>query len=63
MSQAELAGHAVVPVAVIADFEARVSVPRASNLDAIRAALERASVEFIGGDRPGVRLSKAGTAR
>jgi predicted transcriptional regulator len=41
MSQVELAGHAAVPVAVIADFEAGVSEPRASNLDAIQAALDR----------------------
>lgn len=45
MSQAELAGHAVLPVAVIADFEAGVSEPR--HVVAIRHALERAGVEFI----------------
>jgi len=57
MSQAELAGHAVLPVAVIADFEAGVSEPR--HVDAIRQALERAGVEFIEGRRPGVRFRKA----
>ena len=56
MSQAELAGHAVLPVAVIADFEAGVSEPR--HVVAIRHALERAGVEFIEGSRPGVRMAK-----
>jgi len=56
MSKAALAGHAVAPVAVIADYEAGVSVPRASNLDAIRAALERAGVEVI--EQDGVRMQK-----
>ena len=56
MSQAALAGHAVAPVAVIADYEAGVSVPRANNLDAIRAALEPAGVEFI--EQDGVRMQK-----
>jgi predicted transcriptional regulator len=40
MTQAEFAGAAVVPVAIIADFEAGVSEPR--HVDAIRQALERA---------------------
>jgi len=57
MSQAGLAGAAVVPVSIIVDFEAGVSEPR--HVDAIRQALERAGVEFIEGRRPGVRFRKA----
>ena len=56
MSQAELARAAVMPVSIIADFEAGVSEPR--HVDAIRQALERAGVEFIEGSRPGVRMAK-----
>jgi transcriptional regulator with XRE-family HTH domain len=59
MSQAELAGRAVVPTSLIADYETGANVPRQADLDAIQAALERAGVEFIGGDRPGVRFRKA----
>ena len=59
MSQAELAAHAVVPTSQIADYETGAGVPRPGNLDAIQKALEKAGVEFIGGDRPGVRFRKA----
>ena len=47
MTQVELAGHAVVPVSVIADFEAGTNLPRQSNVDALQKALETAGVEFI----------------
>ena len=57
MTQAELARAAVVPLSIIADFEAGVSEPR--HVDAIQQALERAGVEFIEGRRPGVRFRKA----
>jgi hypothetical protein len=36
------------------------SMPRQANLDAIRAALEAAGIEFTNGDGPGVRLRKGG---
>jgi hypothetical protein len=42
------------------DYVTGAGAPRQADLDAIRAALERAGVEFIDGDRPGVRLGKRG---
>jgi len=56
MSHAQLSRAAVVPVAIIDDFETGVATPNAGNGDAIRKALERAGIEFIDGDQPGVRL-------
>lgn len=56
MSQSDLARAAVVPVASIADFETGILVLRPDDLDALQDALERAGVEFIDGDRPGLRL-------
>jgi predicted transcriptional regulator len=60
MDQAELARRAVVPRHVIADFENGSVAPSASNLAAIRAALEAAGVIFVdeNGEGPGVRLRK-----
>ena len=59
ISQAELAGVAVVPATLTTDYETGVGMPEPSDLDAIQSELEWASVEFInGGDRPGVRLRK-----
>jgi transcriptional regulator with XRE-family HTH domain len=60
MTQAELAGAAVVPTSLIADYETGANTPRQADLEAIQAALERAGVELIDGDRPGVRLGKRG---
>ena len=54
-SLAELAGAAVVPIAAIVDFETGSATPRPSDLAAIKAALERAGVEFIQG---GLKLAK-----
>jgi hypothetical protein len=56
MSAAELAGAAVVPVAVITDFETGVATPRHDTIVAIQGALEKAGVELLDGERPGVRL-------
>ena len=36
------------------------SMPRQASLDAIRAALEAAGIEFTNGDGPGVRLRTGG---
>jgi hypothetical protein len=58
MTQPQLAHVAVVPLGVIIDFETDAGSPRDEDLDAMQDALERAGVEFIDGDRPGVRLRK-----
>jgi hypothetical protein len=56
MSQSQLAHFAVLPIGVIIEFEAGGRPPRDEDLDAIQDALERAGVEFLDGDRPGVRF-------
>jgi hypothetical protein len=50
MSQSDLARAAVVPVALVTDFEMQILTVRAPDLDAIQHALERAGIEFIDGD-------------
>ena len=52
----ELAKAAVVPVTMIADYEAGVLQLRPEDLGAVQAALETAGVEFI--DDVGVKLGK-----
>jgi hypothetical protein len=49
----------VVPATLIADFESSSIATRVAGVAAIRGALEKAGVEFIDGERPGVRLKKA----
>jgi hypothetical protein len=46
---AQLAAAAVVPAAVIFDFEGGYGKPKPEDHDAIQRALERAGVEFIEG--------------
>jgi transcriptional regulator with XRE-family HTH domain len=57
-SQSDLAQAANIGRVTISDFEAGKRRPRATSLNAIRAALEAASVEFTNGDKPGVRMGK-----
>ena len=47
MNMAQLAAAAVVPAAVIFDFEGGFGKPKPEDLAAIQAALEKAGVEFI----------------
>jgi predicted transcriptional regulator len=56
MSQNDLARAAVVPMALVTDFETGILTPRPADLDALQHALERAGVEFTNGGQPGVRL-------
>jgi transcriptional regulator with XRE-family HTH domain len=58
ISQAELAGVAVVPATLITDYETGVGMPEPSDLEAIQSALEWAGVEFTNGDAPGVRKKR-----
>jgi transcriptional regulator with XRE-family HTH domain len=57
----ELAAKAKVSPATIVRFEASGEL-RERTVDAIRAALEAAGVEFTNGGQPGVRLRKANDA-
>jgi transcriptional regulator with XRE-family HTH domain len=58
-TQPQLAAAASLGLSTIVDFErSRRSVSNDA-VDAIRAALEAAGVEFTNGKRPGVRLRKA----
>ncbi|MBF0307419.1 MAG: helix-turn-helix transcriptional regulator [Alphaproteobacteria bacterium] len=61
MQQEELANLAKVARKTLADFEGSKSSPHPRTLDAIRAALETAGVEFIpeNGGGAGVRLRRA----
>ena len=60
-SQEQLQAGASVARKTLADFEAGKRQPYPRTLEAIRAALEAAGVEFIAenGGGPGVRLRKA----
>ena len=58
MSQSQLGFAAVVPLGTIIDFEAEATLLKDDDLDALQDVLERAGVEFIEGERPGVRLRK-----
>ena len=60
MSRADLGQAAIVPVAVLMDFEEGARVPQETHLDAIRRALEAAGVDFTNGSQPGVRLRGPG---
>jgi transcriptional regulator with XRE-family HTH domain len=55
-SQIKLAKRARLSESTIRNFEKRRFAPTPANLAAIRAALERAGIEFLDGDQAGVRL-------
>jgi transcriptional regulator with XRE-family HTH domain len=61
LTRDDLAKDAKVAVATLADFEVGRRQPHPRTVDAIRAALEAAGVEFIpeNGGGAGVRLRKA----
>jgi transcriptional regulator with XRE-family HTH domain len=56
MTQDELAEAAGVSRESIWNIENHKTSARASTLEKIREALERRGIEFMNGDRPGVRL-------
>jgi transcriptional regulator with XRE-family HTH domain len=53
MSQAELSRSSIVSRDMIADFETGIRLPSATDLMAMRQALEAAGVDFRNGDQPG----------
>jgi hypothetical protein len=58
LTQAQLAGIALLPATLITDYEMGVGTPEPRDLADIQSALEWAGIEFIDGDQPGVRLRK-----
>lgn len=62
MSQEQLATEATVGVSTVRDFEAGRREPTRNNLAAIRAVLELAGFQFVGGDREplGITFKKSG---
>jgi hypothetical protein len=65
IEQRELAQTAGVSLETIKRIERSPGVVSAyaSTVDNLRRALEAAGIEFTNGDRPGVRLRKAGTSK
>ena len=57
----ELAAAAKVSIDTVARFE-RGEELKERTIDALQRTLEAAGVEFTNGDRPGVRITKAGAA-
>ena len=55
-SQEELVRHSKITKKTIADFERGATTPRAQTLAQILAAFEAQGVEFLNGNRPGVRI-------
>ena len=58
LTQKELAQLAGVSTVTLHGFERGVTAPTRATLVVIQQALERAGVEFIDDDRPGVRMRK-----
>lgn len=56
MTQAQLAEAADLPVSVVRRFEAGITKPHQSTLEALQKALERRGIEFSNGGEPGVKL-------
>jgi transcriptional regulator with XRE-family HTH domain len=63
MGQSELADRAKVNVNTVRNMEASGAGPiagREQNVQAVQSVLERAGVEFLNGNKPGVRLKAQG---
>ncbi len=59
LSQDQLVNSSGVPKRTLVRLEKSEGEPQRRTVDAIRAALEAAGVEFTNGDAPGVRLRRA----
>jgi DNA-binding transcriptional regulator YiaG len=57
-NQNELAAHAGISGTTIRNFENGVTNPNPATLVVLRQTFEKAGVEFINGDQPGVRMRK-----
>ena len=57
-SQEDLVRACGITKKTIADFERGATMPRRQTLNQIIAALEAAGIEFLYGNRPGVRLAE-----
>jgi transcriptional regulator with XRE-family HTH domain len=57
-SQEELVRHAKISKKTIADFERGATTPRPQTLAQMIAAFRAVGIEFLDGNRPGVRLDK-----
>jgi transcriptional regulator with XRE-family HTH domain len=55
-SQEDLVRQSSITKKTIADFERGATTPRRQTLTQILAAFEAAGIEFLDGNRPGVRL-------
>lgn len=59
-SQDQLVQASGVPKRTLARLELGEGEPQRRTMDAIRAALEAAGVEFTNGDAPGVKMARPG---
>jgi transcriptional regulator with XRE-family HTH domain len=57
-SQEDLVRQSNITKKTIADFERGATTPRRQTLDQILAAFHAAGIEFLDGNRPGVRFNK-----
>ena len=57
-SQEDLVRASGITKKTIADLERGATTPRAQTLDQIFAAFEAVGIEFLDGNRPGVRLKR-----
>ena len=57
-SQEELVRHSKITKKTIADFERGATTPRQQTRAQILAAFDTAGIEFLNGNRPGVRLGR-----
>jgi DNA-binding XRE family transcriptional regulator len=57
-TQADLAREASVSAMTIRSFETGQTVPQRATVAVLQLALEKAGVEFIDGDEPGVKLRR-----
>lgn len=60
VSTADLAAKIGIDERVVRDFEQGIGDPGSGQIEALRSALMASGIIFLGGDEPGVRLSRRG---